>query len=45
MIGMIKLKRMSFAGHVAHMGKKRNTYRMLVGEPEEKGPLRRPRYM
>jgi hypothetical protein len=27
------------------MGKKRNTYRMLVGEPEEKGPLRRPRYM
>jgi hypothetical protein len=45
MIRMIKLKMMRFAGHVALMGKKRNTYRILVGKPEGKGPLGRPRYV
>jgi hypothetical protein len=25
------------------MGEKRNAYRILVGKPEDKGPLRRPR--
>jgi hypothetical protein len=30
-------------GHVAQMGKKRNAYRILVGEPEGKRPLGRPR--
>jgi hypothetical protein len=27
------------------MGEKRNAYRILVGEPEEKRPLARPRHM
>jgi hypothetical protein len=32
-----------WAGHVARMGAKRNTYRILVGKPEGKRPLGRPR--
>jgi hypothetical protein len=39
---MIKLRRMRWAGHVARMGKK-NAYRILVGKPEGKRPLGRPR--
>jgi hypothetical protein len=38
---MIKSKR--WVGHVARMGKKRNVYRLLVGKPEGKRPLGRPR--
>jgi hypothetical protein len=34
---------MIWAGHVARMGDKRNAYRLLVGKPEGKRPLRRPR--
>jgi hypothetical protein len=30
-------------GHVARMGEKRNAYRLLVGKPEGKRPLGRPR--
>jgi hypothetical protein len=30
-------------GHVAHMGEGRKLYRVLVGNPEGKTPLRRPR--
>jgi hypothetical protein len=33
---MIMSRRMRWAGHVARMGEKRNTYRILVGEPERK---------
>jgi hypothetical protein len=33
------------AGHVARMGEKRNAYRLLVGKPEGKIPLGRPRRM
>jgi hypothetical protein len=40
---MIKSKRMRLAGHVARMGQKRNVYRILVGKPEGKRPLGRPR--
>jgi hypothetical protein len=29
-------------GHVARMGEKRNTYRLLVGKPERKRPEGRP---
>jgi hypothetical protein len=41
-IRIIKL-RMRWAGHVARMGEKRNAYRLLVGKPEGKRPLGRPR--
>jgi hypothetical protein len=43
MIRMIKSKRMRWAGHVARIGEKRNAYRILVGMPEGKRPLGRPR--
>jgi hypothetical protein len=39
----IHTKRMRLAGHVARMGAKRNAYRILVGNPEGKRPLERPR--
>jgi hypothetical protein len=42
-IRTIKLRRMTLAGHVARMGKKRNLYRILVGKPERKRPLGTPR--
>jgi hypothetical protein len=34
-------KRMRWAGHVARMGEKMNTYRLLVGKPEGRRPLGR----
>jgi hypothetical protein len=40
---IIKLRRLRWAGHVTQMGEKRNMYRLLVGKPEGKRPLRRPR--
>jgi hypothetical protein len=40
-IRIIKSRRMRWAGHVARMGEKRN--RLLVGRPEGKRPLGRPR--
>jgi hypothetical protein len=36
---MIKLRKMRWAGYVTCMGKKRNAYRVLVGQPEGKNPL------
>jgi hypothetical protein len=39
----MKSRRMRWAGHVALMGEKRNAYRLLVGKPEGKRPLGRPR--
>jgi hypothetical protein len=41
---MIKSRRIRWAGHVARMGETRNAYRILVGKPEEKRPLGRPRH-
>ena len=38
-----KSRRMRWAGHVARMGKNRGVHRVLVGKPEEKRPLGRPR--
>jgi hypothetical protein len=38
-IRMIKSKRMRLAGHVAHIGEKRNAYRILVGKPEGNTPF------
>jgi hypothetical protein len=40
---MIKLRRMRGAGHVARIGEKRNGCRILVGKPEGKRPLGRPK--
>jgi transcription termination factor 2 len=42
-IRMIMSRMMKWAGHVARMGEKRNARRLLVGKPEEKRPLGRPR--
>jgi hypothetical protein len=42
-IRMIKSRRMRWAGHVTRMRAKRNAYRILVGNPEGKRPLGRPR--
>jgi hypothetical protein len=36
---------MRWAGHVARKRVKRNAYRLLVGKPEGKRPLGRPRHM
>jgi hypothetical protein len=43
-IRMIKLRRMRWVGHVTQMGEKRNACRLLVGKPEGKRPLGRPRH-
>jgi hypothetical protein len=40
----INSRRMRWIGHLARMGEKRNSYRILVGKPEGKKPLGRPRY-
>jgi hypothetical protein len=42
-IRIMKARRMTWAGHVARMREKRNAYRLLVGKPEGRRPLRRPR--
>jgi hypothetical protein len=36
-------RRMRWAGHVARMGEEREVYKVLVGKPEGKRPLVRPR--
>jgi len=41
-VRVIKSRRVRWAGHVARMGKERGAYRVLVGKPEGKRPLRRP---
>jgi hypothetical protein len=42
-IRIMKERRMRLAGHVARMREKRNAYRLLVGKPEGRRPLGRPR--
>jgi hypothetical protein len=42
-IRIIKSRRMRWAGNVARMGENRNVYRLLVGKPEGKRQLGRPR--
>jgi hypothetical protein len=42
-IRQIKSRRRRWAGHVARMGEGRNVYRVLVGKPEGKRPLEKPR--
>jgi hypothetical protein len=38
-----KSRKMRWAGHVARMGEEMGVYRVLVGKPEERRPLVRPR--
>jgi hypothetical protein len=42
-VRVIKSRRLRWAGHVARMGEGRGVYRVLVGKPEGKRPLGRPR--
>jgi len=42
-VRVIKSRRMRWAGHVARMGEKLRVYRVLVGKPEGRRPLGRPR--
>jgi hypothetical protein len=42
-VRVIKARRMRWAGHVARMGEVRGAYNILVGRPEGRRPLARPR--
>jgi len=42
-VRVIKSRRMRCAGHVARVGVERGVYRVLVGKPEGKIPLGRPK--
>jgi hypothetical protein len=42
-VRVIKARRMRWAGHVARMGEVRDAYNILVGRPEGRRPLERPR--
>jgi hypothetical protein len=43
-IRVIKSRRLRWAGHAARMGEERGAYRILVGRPEGRRPLGRPRH-
>ena len=42
-IRLIRSRRMKWAEHVKRMGERRGVYRVVVGKPEGKRPLGRPR--
>jgi hypothetical protein len=42
-IGVIQSRRLEWAGHVARLVESRGAYRVLVGKPEGRRPLERPR--
>jgi hypothetical protein len=42
-VRVVKSRRMRWAGHMTHMGEERGVHRVLVGKPEGKRPLGRPR--
>jgi hypothetical protein len=42
-VRVIKSRRIRWAGHVTRMGEKKGAYRVLVGKPEGKSRLERPR--
>ena len=43
-VRVVKSRRMRWAGHVARMGEDRDVHRVLVGKPEGKRSLGRPRH-
>jgi hypothetical protein len=42
-VRVIKWRRMRWAGHVARMGEERGVYRFMLGKPEGRRPMGRPR--
>jgi hypothetical protein len=42
-VRVVKSRRMRWAGHVVHMGEVRGVHRVLMGKPDGKRPLGRPR--
>jgi hypothetical protein len=42
-VRVVKSRRIRWAGHVVRMGEERGVYRVLVGKPDGKRPLGRPR--
>jgi hypothetical protein len=42
-VRVVKSRRMRWVGHVARMGEERFVHRVLVGKPEGRRPLGRPR--
>ena len=42
-VRVIKSRRMRWAGHVARMGEERGVYTVLLGKPEGRRPVGRPR--
>jgi hypothetical protein len=42
-IRVIKARKMRWVGYVAHMGEVRGAYNILIGKPEGRRPLGRPR--
>jgi len=40
---VIKSRRMRWAGHLVRMGEERGVYRVLLGKPEGRRPIGRPR--
>jgi len=42
-VRVVKSRRMRWAGRVARIGEERVVHRVLMGKPEGKGPLGRPR--
>jgi hypothetical protein len=42
-VRVVKSRRMRWAAHVARMGEEREVHRVLVGKPDGKRPLGRPR--
>jgi hypothetical protein len=43
-VQVVKSRRMRWAGHVEQMGEEKGVHRVLVGKPEGKRPLARPRH-
>ena len=41
---VVKSRKMSWVGHVARMGEEKGMHRVLVGKPDGKRPLGRPRH-
>ena len=42
-MGVVKSRKMRWAGHVARLGEERGVHRILLGKPEGKRPLGSPR--